>query len=435
MKKKKKLLFIIGGLAVILIVVANILSGGKKGMPVNAEHAKLQEIVEEVSASGYIQPQTRVNITSEVTAEIIYLPVKEGQSVSRGDILVVLDTVQLQKDLEQTRFSLDEIQARTEAAKSGLQQAEQEFRRQKQLYENGLTSDTEFELAQYKYDNSRFSYEAMVSSTKQARSMFEKAEDYLSKTKILSPMNGVITYLDAEVGEIAAAQTVYSTGKTLMTISNLSVFEVEVDVDETEINKVRRGQKANIEVDAFPDTVFAGEVVEIGNTAVVANLGSTEQSTNFKVKVLFKDADVAIKPGMSATVDIITNSREKALCVPYSAIVMRSLDADSMQITKDDSSSGGLIETAHAATTESNDTTIMKSPDKKKKDVKGVFVIKDGKVKFVPVETGIADQKNIEIVTGLEEGSEVVVGPFRTLRTLKNGDDVKVEQANKGNES
>lgn len=435
MKKKKKLLIIIGGLVVVLIVVANILSSGKKGITVNAEDAKLQDIVEEVSASGYIQPQTRVNITSEVTAEIIYLPVKEGQAVNRGELLVILDTVQLQKDLEQAKFSLDEIEARTSAAKSGFLQAEQEFKRQKQLYENGLTSDTEFELAQYQYDNSKFSYAAMVSNTRQAQSMFEKAEDYLSKTKILSPMNGVITYLDAEVGEIAAAQTVYSTGKTLMTISNLSVFEVEVDVDETEINKVQSGQKANIEVDAFPDTVFAGEVVEIGNTAVVANLGSTEQSTNFKVKVLFKDADVAIKPGMSATVDIVTSLRDKALCVPYSAIVMRSLDEDSLKVTGNDSSSGGLVETAHAATTDVGDTTTMKGNEKKKKDVKGVFAIKEGKVEFIPVETGIADQKNIEIISGLEEGSQVVVGPFRTLRTLKNGDDVKVESMEKGNES
>ena len=403
----------------------------------SAENAKTEDIVEEVSASGYIQPQNRVNITSEVTAEIIALPVKEGQSVNKGDLLVVLDTVQLQKDLEQTKYALDEIEARTAAAKSGFQQNEQEYKRQKQLYDSGLISDTEFDLAQYKYDDAKYSYQAMVSSTSQARSRFEKAEDNLSKTKILSPMNGVITYLDAEVGEIAAAQTVYSTGKTLMTISNLSVFEVEVDVDETEINKVKRGQKTKIEVDAFPDTIFAGEVQEIGNTAVVSNLGSTEQSTNFKVKILFQDANVEIKPGMSATVDIITNSREMALCVPYSAIVMRTLDPDSLKKTEDDSSSGGLVETAHAATPdETNDSTMMKTDDEKeKKDVKGVFVVKDGKVTFVPVETGIADQKNIEITSGLEEGSKVVVGPFRTLRTLKNGDEVKVEVKEKGKES
>ncbi len=433
--KKKKLLIIIGGLVVILIIVANVLTSGKKGITVSADNAKLEDIVEEVSASGYIQPQNRVNITSEVTAEIITLPVKEGQAVNKGDLLVVLDTVQLQKDLEQTKYSLDEIEARTSAAKSGFQQAEQEFNRKQQLYKSGLISDTEFELAQYQYDNSKFSYQAMVSSTKQAQSRYEKAEDNLSKTKILSPMNGVITYLDADVGEIAAAQTVYSTGKTLMTISNLSVFEVEVDVDETEINKVEKGQKAKIEVDAFPDTTFSGEVLEIGNTAVVANAGSTEQSTNFKVKILFQDANVSIKPGMSATVDIVTNSREMALCVPYSAIVMRTLDPDSLKKTEDDSSSGGLVETAHAATPEeTGDSTMMKTGEKEKKDIKGVFVVKDGKVKFLPVETGIADQKNIEITSGLEEGSQVVIGPFRTLRTLKNDDEVKVEEKEKGKE-
>ena len=254
--------------------------------------------------------------------------------------------------------------------------------------------------------------------------MYEKALDNLNKTKIVAPMSGVITYMDAEIGEIAPAQNAYTQGKTLMTISNLSRFEVEVDVDETEINKVRFGHDAKIEVDAFPDTVFQGEVVEIGNTAVISGAGTTEQSTNFKVKVLFKDTDVQVRPGMSATVDIITNTRADACAVPYGAIVMRSLDPDSLaRADKDADSSEGLVQTAHAAElkTDSLPEKGHTGKEGEKKDVKGIFVVRDDKAVFIPVETGIADQKNIEVVTGITKDDIVVTGPFRTLRTLESG--------------
>jgi HlyD family secretion protein len=220
-----------------------------------------------------------------------------------------------------------------------------------------------------------------------------------------------------------------------MTVSNMSAFEVEVDVDETEIIKIRNGQEAKIEVDAFPDTVFAGEVVEIGNTAVVSGLGTQDQATNFKVKVLFNESDEYIRPGMSATVDIVTNTINDALAVPYGAIVMRSLDADSLAKVQD---TGGLVSTAHAAQT--NDTTSLEGDtgdndeEKEKKEVKGVFIVKEGQARFIPVETGIADQKNIEVMAGISKGDTVVTGPFRTLRSIKNGDAVQAEIKKKGKE-
>jgi len=234
--------------------------------------------------------------------------------------------------------------------------------------------------------------------------------------------------VDAEVGEIAPAQTAFTQGKTLMTISDMSSFEVEVDVDETEIIKIALGQEAKIEIDAFIDTVFAGEVIEIGNTAVMSGVGTQDQATNFKVKVLFKETNALIRPGMSATVDIVTNEVENALSVPYGAIVMRSLDADSLARADD---SGGLVSAAHAATSDDTLETEEKSVKKnkkEKKEVKGVFVVKEGRARFVPVETGIADQKSIEVVIGVNESDTVIVGPFRTLRSIKNGDRVETEK-------
>jgi len=432
MSKGKKRLLIGGGIIVVaVIVIANLIGSGKNGLHVQAQQVEMLDITEEVSASGYIQPETRVNITSEVTAEIIGLPVKEGQTVTKSELLIQLDTVQLQKDVDQLRYSLEEMEARTSAARASYEQAEQEFNRQKKLYERALTSETVYENAEYSYLNYKYSHEATKSQTQQTRAMYEKALDNLSKTRIVAPMSGVVTYMDAEIGEIAPAQTGFTQGKNLMTISNLARFEVEVDVDETEINKVRYGHEAKIEVDAFPDTVFQGEVVEIGNTAMISGVGTTEQSTNFKVKVLFKDTDVHIRPGMSATVDIITNTRVDACAVPYGAIVMRSLDPDSLARADNNKtdSSEGLVQTAHAA--ELDDDTLPakngSNGDKEKKEIKGIFVIRDDQAVFVPVETGIADQKNIEVVSGITGDDIVVTGPFRMLRTLKSGTSVSFD--------
>jgi len=426
-RKNKKLWIILGCVVIAILVVGNILTSGEKATKVSIEPVEIADITEEVSASGYVQPQTKVNITAEVNAEIISIPVIDGQQVRKNDLLVQLDTVQLQKDVDQYLYSLDEIRSRMEGTNAAFKQAEEEYERQKQLFERNLTSETAFKNAEYAFLNNKYSHEAMVNQTKQAQARYEKAVDNLNKTRITAPMDGIITYIDAEVGEIASAQTAFTQGKTLMTISNLSSFEVEVDVDETEIVKIKLGQKSKIEVDAFVDTVFAGEVIEIGNTAIMSGVGTQDQATNFKVKVLFNEANPNIRPGMSATVDIITNSVEDALSVPYGAIVMRSLDVDSIAGVQD---SGGLVSTAHAATSDDStgiDSKSDKKDKKEKKDVKGVFVVKDGHAKFMSVETGIADQKNITVFSGVTAADSVITGPFRTLRSIKDGDLVEAE--------
>ncbi len=426
MKLKKKTYLIGGGIVILLIIVIfNVISSRKKMTQVQAEAVKKRDVVEEVSASGWIQPKTRVNITAEVNAEIIAIPVKEGESVTKGQALIQLDTVQLQKDVDNYRYSLNELKARTEAAKSSYLQSEEEYNRQKQLYEKKLTSETLYKNAEYAYMSNKYNYEAMLSQTKQGEALYGKAEDNLGKTRILAPMDGVITFLDAEVGEIAQAQTAFTQGKTLMTLSNLAAFEVEVDVDETEITKIGRDQKAKIEVDAFPDSVFLGQVIEIGNTAVRSSTGQ-DQSMNFKVKVLFNENNQNIRPGMSATVDIITNTREKALTVPYGAIVMR-LPKDTIESGLNAKVAG--TGDAQAALPDSAGTAADEGSDKEKeKELKGVFVMKDGKAKFAVVETGVADQKNIEILSGVAATDTVITGPFKTLRSLKNGENIKMEK-------
>lgn len=436
MTKKKKILMFAGGAIVVGgLVVASLTMDTSNAQSVQADKVTLKDVTELVSASGRIQPQTKVDITSEINGEIVGLYAREGDPVQAGDLLVVLDTIQLRTDVDQARYAVAEVKARLAGAKSSLEQADEENERQGSLYERQLTSETQFTNARYAYVAAKSSYDAMLAQSHQLQTRFEKQKDYLEKAKIVAPMSGIVTYLDCEMGEIAAAQTAFSQGRTLMTIANLDVFEVEVEVDETEINKVELAQHVDIEVDAFPDTSFAGEVVEIGNTAITTGVGSQEQSTNFRVKVAFTDPRVKLRPGMSATVDITTASRKETLTIPYSAVVMRSFDLDSLERarsdTLEDSDSGSLgVSEVHAA--EPGDIEEADSSesdeDVKREEIKGVFAIRDGVARFVQISTGIADQKRIEVLTGLEKGDEVVSGPYRVLRTIKDGDEVEAQK-------
>lgn len=424
--KKKKILILVAVVVVVALIVLNFVNTGESGTQVRAAEVVQRNIVEIVSASGRIQPQTKVDITAQITNEIIALKVREGDRVERGQLLVVLDTVQVKSDVNQARYSVNEINARLDGAKASLDQAEEEYGRQKRLYEANLTSETAYKNAMYASQNAKATHEALRASAMQAQSMYEKQLDNLSKCKITAPMAGVITYLDAEVGEIAAAQTAFTAGKTLMTIANLDVFEVEVEVDETEIAKIELNQDAKIEVDAFQDTTFVGKVVEIGNTAIMASLGSSDQSTNFRVKVIFEETKAKIRPGMSATVDITTARRDEVASVPFSAIVMRSLDLDSLERARSsETPAGESVNVVHAA--ENGDSVIAEAEAKERKELKGVFVIREGKARFVPVETGIADQKHIEVTSGLQPGDSVISGPYRVLRTVQDGNPVRPE--------
>lgn len=427
--KKKKLLLIIGGVVVVGGLVAmNMMMNTTNAIDVQTAEARTRDLIEIVSASGRIQPQTKVDITSEINGEIINLYVDEGAYVEVGQLLVVLDTVQLRSDVDQAHYAVIEVNARLTGAKATREQRAEEYERQKKLFTNKLTSETSLSNAKYADLNSRASYDATMAQSRQLQARYEKQLDFLSKAKIVAPMSGIITLLDCEVGEIAAAQTAFTQGKTLMTIADLSLFEVEVEVDETEINKIDLNQLAEIEVDAFPDTTFSGQVIEIGNTALLSGQGSQDQSTNFKVKVVFNDPNVRIRPGMSATVDITTNISKDATSIPYAAVVMRSYDIDSLEnarLEQAEAGTTGVSEVQAAEVDDDSDENKDDDEDVEREELKGVFVIRDGKARFVEIETGIADRKNMEVTEGLIQGDTIISGPYRVLRTIKDGDDVK----------
>jgi HlyD family secretion protein len=243
-------------------------------------------------------------------------------------------------------------------------------------------------------------------------------------------MPGKVTSLSCEAGEVAQAQTAFTQGKTLLTISDLAVFEVEVDVDETEVAKVRAGQEAKIKIDAFADTVFAGSVVEIGNSAQVSGQGTENYTTSFRVKVRFAESHESIRPGMSATVDITTSHLDLALLVPYAAVVTREFDPDSLP-AKTDTGGGAIAAEAEAspvaaASADSADSTARGHRAKKIKKT-GVFVCREGMARFVEITTGIADNRSIVALSGVAPGDSVVSGSFKTLRKLKDKDLVRIE--------
>ncbi len=448
-KKKRSKKLIIGLAAVVVVAVIVILnlqgSNGNK-TSVQADLAYLDEISEIVAASGRIQPQTKVDITSEVSAQIIELFVAEGDQVAKGQDLILLDTIQLQSDVAQTRFGLDEITARTEAARAQYEKDKLEFERQSRLYDRKLISETAYINAKFTYENSSANYDAMTAQVKTGQARLQKVEDNLTKTRISAPMAGVVTYLNAEVGEISQAQTSYTQGKRLMTIADLSVFEVEVEVDETEIAKVSIGQPSRIRVDAFRDTSFAGTVVEIGNSAMIEGQGTENYSTNFLVKVRFDETNPGIRPGMSATTDITTSKLDNALLVPYAAVITREFDPDSLPSSNRDTEieqadveveTGGNV--AMAATNDNpapvGGEVEDKPGSKRQKKVKltGVFIVDNGIAKFFEITTGIADDRNIVALTGLNPGDTVISGSFQTLRKLTAGEEVEIDEYSKEN--
>jgi HlyD family secretion protein len=309
-----------------------------------------------------------------------------------------------------------------------LDQYQEEYERQKQLYGKNLTSEQIYKDSYYAYKSQEANYLALMEQKKAASSRLEKAKDNLNKTTIKAPMEGTITLTDVEVGEIAQAQTSFTQGRTLMVLSDLSAFEVEVEIDETDIADLDLGQEAKIEIDAFPDTVFQGQVAEIGNTALTTGYGTSDQATNFRVKVSLSDANPKIRPGMSSTVDITTNHHPDVVTVPIQAVVMRSFDPDSLpkiDPKSQEAESGNVAMASPIA--EADSTTKNDSGEEEKIEKKGVFVVRDGVAHFAEITTGIADQQNFEVLEGLKEGDEVITGNFRTLRTIKDGTPVKID--------
>ncbi len=403
MAKTKKKIFVGGIIVIILAVLVFITVSQTKvdAKKVRIETAERGDIISIVTATGRVQAKKEVQISADVMGRIIKLPVKEGQKVKKGDLLVQIDPASYGADVARAGASLLQAQA-------SLETAEIAFNRNQELFKRKLVSQETLDLSRAEYNSAK----ALVA---QAEASLEQAKDQLSKTTIRSPIAGTITALMSEEGENVVIGTMNNPGTVIMVVSDLSAIEVEAEVDETDIALVEAGQDVDIDLDAYPDTTFEGVVTEIGNSARIVGVSSQEQVVNFLVTILFTDVVKGIRPGMTATVDISTGVSENAVNVPIQSIVMRA--ASDTIIAESVTGNGAKAEDAEGDGREEDE----------KEPVEGVFLVTDGKAKFRPVTTGLADQQSIEIIEGAAEGDSVITGSYQMLRILKSGDFVESE--------
>ncbi|MCJ7498520.1 MAG: efflux RND transporter periplasmic adaptor subunit [candidate division Zixibacteria bacterium] len=403
MKKRSKIIIGVVVIAIILVIVLlNLSRSGEKAYKVEVDKVKKGDMASIVTGSGKVQAKKDVKISATVPGVIISLPVKDGDWVKKGQLLVQIDPSEYKSAAAQATAQLN-------SAKANFEQTELVFERQKKLFEKNLTAKEQYDASMTEYNIAKAQYDQSSASLRQSN-------DLLAKTTITAPMDGKITELMKKEGEMVTGATYNPT--EIMTISDISLFEVEVEVDETDIAEVKLSQEAKIKIDAFPDTVFKGEVSEIGNTAKVTGYGTQDQVVNFLVKVLLLDEVNGVKPGMSASVDITTASHKDVLQIPIAAVVMREEKKDTLNTKSKEGKA-----TALASSSEEE-----KNNKKKIKELDGVFLVEKSKAKFIPIKSGISDQQNIEIVTGLKENDQIITGSYKILRTLKDGDKIKIEK-------
>lgn len=418
-KKKIIVLSVLGALILALIVLAILGTKKEEVIIVQTEKVRKRDITQIVTATGKIEPEFKVVITPEVSGEIIYLPVKEGQRVKKGDVLLKIKQDQYLAQRDRAVANLQSARANLAIQKIQLQKIESDFNRVRELYSKGLSSEAEFEAIKAQYETARAQVLSAESTVQQMEAMVKEANENLAKTIITSPMDGVVSQLNVKLGERVLG-TGFTQGSNLMTVADLSKMVAVVDVDENDVVLISYGDKAKVKVDAFPGKVFTGVVYEIGNTAKAKGLGTQEEVVNFEVKIRIIDADVSLKPGMSCNVEIMTETRTNVFAVPIQAVTVRGIEKEKKQDKEDEEIVS--IETKK----EEIDT----------KAFEGVFVVKDGKAKFVKVKTGISDDTYIEIISGLKGDEEVVTGSYRAIsRELKEGSRVRVENKNANKKS
>ncbi|MCH8941502.1 MAG: efflux RND transporter periplasmic adaptor subunit [Bacteroidetes bacterium] len=420
-KKSKKKLFIFGGLGILVIalVLIALLGGSKEDIiAVQTEKVDKRDITQTVTATGTINPEFKVKITPEVTGEIMKLPVDEGDKVKKGTLLIRIQGKTYTAQKERADAVLLSSKATLSMRRAELDKVKAAYNRVKELQAKGLASNSELETAESNYLSSKALYEAQQSAVLQSKASVKEADDRLSKTSIYAPMDGTISQLNVQLGERVLGSG-FSQGTNIMTVSNLNNMEATVEVDENDVVLISVGDTTRIEIDAFGDRIFKGIVTKIGNTAKTGGLGTQDQVVNFEVRIKLIDTDKNLRPGMSCTAKIETETIKNVLSVPLQSVTARN--ASELANGKKDKK-----------TNDNKPLNVKKRTKSKQKLQEIVFVIKNGKADFAKVKTGISDDNYIQIKSGLKENQEVVTGSYRAIsRELKKGSTVRVEKKRK----
>ncbi|MFQ5706995.1 MAG: efflux RND transporter periplasmic adaptor subunit [bacterium] len=420
MNLKNRKLWIAAGILVVLAVMvfANLRQRQKSATKVEAQKVEARELRAVVSASGKIRPKISVDISANTSGKVVKLAVDEGDVVKKGQFLMQIDPTPAEANVRQIEASIASTRAKLELDHANLQQAKLELERQEALHKKNLTSEDLLEKARTNYNVQKLQTRSTEEEIARLQAMLVSAQHELSKVNVHSDISGLVTKRNIEEGENVFVGAFNNPATVLLTIADLSVIEAEVEVDETDIVDVKIGQEASIKLDAYPDSSFKGKVTKVGHSPILSSAGvAQQQATSFEVIVQLLDTIPNVRPGLSCKADIITGYREKAIAVPIQALTLRKPSDLQPKPT-------GKRRRATDDTEATNDTA-------KEKEMQGAFVIEDGEVTFHEVQTGIAGDRYFEVLSGLKAGDEVVVGPFKALRRLHNGDRVKIEKKRK----
>jgi len=438
---RKKVLIGVAVLAVGgAVVFANFRFRRDQGKEVAVEALKKRDLSAVVSASGKIQPKRSVNISADVMGRVTELAVNEGDTVKRGQFLLQIDPRNLQSMLQQGEAGVAAAASQLEQQRSAavtshenLALAQENLKRQRDLWAQQLTTrealdraETEVKVREAEVRQAEQQLRTQDQRIRQEQAGLANARYNLSKVRIESPIDGLVTRRAIEQGEMVVIGTMNNPGTVMLTIADMSVIEAEVEVDETDIPSIRMGQTAKITIDAMPDKSFAGKVTEIGNSPIqTATAQAGQQATNFKVVVTLDGQIPEVRPGFTCTAEITTATRQKVLAVPIQAMAARELvfDKDG-KIVRPPKEDKKRSRRPAAGTVSAEELP----PGQTRKETEGVFVFRDGTAEFVPVKTGIAGDKYFEVLGGLNDGDRVITGPFGSVRELADGDKVKLEK-------
>ena len=435
-KKSRRNLFILLGVTVVVVgaLVAFAASRNKEaGIPVTTEKAVVKTITHLVTATGKVQPEVEVKISPEVAGELIEIPVIEGQSVKKGDLLVRIKPDFYQAQLEQQEASLASAKATSVLSQARLKKAEQDFKQAQELYDKKLVSEADFTSAKTNIDVAKADFDSSLAQIRRTEGSLSQARDSLAKTTIDSPMDGNISSLTSEVGERVVGTGSFA-GTEIMRIADLASMEVRVKVNENDIINVKVNDSTVVAVDAFPGRKFTGVVAEISSSAITTGAQSAASSasdevTNFLVKIRVKDRDVKLRPGMSATVDIETQTVSNVVAVPIQSVTVRAAGGKTAEEIQE-------AKAKEAKERSGNDLEVVNEREEARRNrdnLQRIVFIKTGStVKQRRVETGLADNTSIEIKSGLKAGEEVVSGSYAAIsRKLKDGSKVMIEKPKK----
>jgi HlyD family secretion protein len=422
-RRKRYIIFGLIGLILLWIIVSFILSKREKPIPVTTEKAVRKTILQTVSATGKVQPETEVKISPEVAGEIIELPVEDGMSIKKGDLLVKVKPDSYKALLEQQEAAISSAKATNLQQKATMMKTEQDIKRAEDMFAKKTISVQEYNAAQAAYDVAKNTYESSLHEIERAQAGSSQARDALSKTTVYSPIDGTVTILTSKLGERIVATGQFA-GTEVMRVADLEHMQAVVDVNENDVPNVKTGDKARVKIDAYGDRKFNGTVAQIANTGKTTGAGTQEEVTSFEVKINLDRENVLLRPGLSATADIETNMVKDAVAVPMQAVTIRTGDSNLSpeEIEKKKQKAAERDKGDNNADYLNERQEKQAQKEEREKLAKVVFLKKGNKAQIVKVTTGISDDTYMEIKSGIQPGDEVISGSYSAIsRKLKDG--------------